>query len=101
MDENEVLMKDRLQLALLLIVPFLALSSTVAASTTWYVNGVSGSDRKNCMLPSTATISSNRARGFSTGGGMSKSGAAASVYRRCGVLTQRSFCCLDTRKQST
>src|SRR5437660_1227825 len=27
----------------------LTLASTVAASTTWYVNGVSGSDSNNCM----------------------------------------------------
>jgi hypothetical protein len=34
---------------LLLMAMFLAIASTALASTTWYVNGVSGSDNNNCM----------------------------------------------------
>jgi hypothetical protein len=34
---------------LLLLAMFLAIASTALASTTWYVNGVSGSDNNNCM----------------------------------------------------
>ncbi len=38
---------------LLLIVLFLAIGSTALASTTWYVNGVNGSDSNNCRSPLT------------------------------------------------
>lgn len=34
---------------LLLMAMFLAIASTALASTTWYVNGVSGSDNNNCI----------------------------------------------------
>ena len=34
---------------LLLLALFLTLAPTILASTTWYVNGVSGSDRYTCM----------------------------------------------------
>jgi hypothetical protein len=37
-----------------LLVVILALAPTVLASTTWYVNGVSGSDGNNCMSAQTA-----------------------------------------------
>jgi hypothetical protein len=38
----------------LLLAVFLALTSAAMASTTWYVNGVSGSDNNNCTSPTTA-----------------------------------------------
>jgi len=38
----------------LLVVLFLALVSTALASTTWYVDGVSGFDGNNCTSPTTA-----------------------------------------------
>ncbi len=34
---------------LLLMALFLTLASSALASTTWYVNGVSGSDSNNCL----------------------------------------------------
>ena len=42
-------MKHRLVFhSLMLLAVFLALTSTVLASSTWYVDGVHGSDSKNC-----------------------------------------------------
>lgn len=46
-------MKSRL-FTVLAIAPFLALAPTLVASTTWYVNGVTGSDSNNCQSPTTA-----------------------------------------------
>ena len=40
--------------SLLLLALFLALVPTAVASTTWYVNGVNGSDNNNCKSPQTA-----------------------------------------------
>jgi hypothetical protein len=39
---------------LLLMILFLTVSGPALASTTWYVNGVSGSDKNHCMSPATA-----------------------------------------------
>lgn len=47
-------MKYKLFTPLLLIAPFLALAPTAKASTTWYVNGVSGSDSNICTSTQTA-----------------------------------------------
>jgi hypothetical protein len=47
-------MKDKLLTSFLFAAVFLALASTAMASTTWYVNGVSGSDSNNCMSAQTA-----------------------------------------------
>jgi hypothetical protein len=48
-------MKHRLALhGPMLLAVFLALTSTALASTTWYVNGVDGSDNNNCMSSKTA-----------------------------------------------
>jgi hypothetical protein len=47
-----MLMKSRLMLGALL----LTLAPTALASTTWYVNGVTGSDSNNCMSPTTACL---------------------------------------------
>ena len=40
--------------ALLLSALFLTLPPIASASTTWYVNGVSGSNSNNCRSPTTA-----------------------------------------------
>jgi hypothetical protein len=40
--------------SLMLLAMFLALTSTAVASSTWYVNGVSGSDGNACTSPTTA-----------------------------------------------
>jgi hypothetical protein len=48
-------MKHRLGFSSLLLVPlFLALAPTALARTTWYVDGVNGSDNNNCKSPQTA-----------------------------------------------
>jgi len=48
-------MKHRLVFhSLMLLAVFLALTSTVLASSTWYVDGVNGSDSNNCKSPETA-----------------------------------------------
>jgi hypothetical protein len=48
-------MKHKLTIStLLLLVLFLTLAPTAFASTTWYVNGVSGSDKNHSMSPATA-----------------------------------------------
>ena len=48
-------MKDKLTFSsLLLLALFSALAPAALASTTWYVNGNSGSDSNNCKSPSTA-----------------------------------------------
>ena len=39
---------------LMLLAVFLALTSTALASSTWYVDGVNGSDNNNCKSPETA-----------------------------------------------
>src|SRR6266849_3213251 len=39
---------------LLLMALFLAVAPTAVASTTWYVNGVDGSNSNNCLSPTTA-----------------------------------------------
>jgi hypothetical protein len=46
--------KHQFLVTLLLMALVLALASTAAGSTTWYVNGVSGSDSNNCMSSLTA-----------------------------------------------
>jgi hypothetical protein len=40
--------------SLLLLALFLALAATASASSTWYVDGVNGSDNNNCKTPQTA-----------------------------------------------
>jgi len=46
-------MRDKL-VNLLTVALFLAVAAHALASTTWYVNGVSGNDSSNCLSPSTA-----------------------------------------------
>jgi hypothetical protein len=47
-------MKDKLLTSFLFAAVFLALGSTALATTTWYVNGVSGSDSNNCLSATSA-----------------------------------------------
>jgi hypothetical protein len=47
-------MKDKLLIAVLFAVVLAALTSTAAASTTWYVNGLSGSNSNDCKFITTA-----------------------------------------------
>jgi hypothetical protein len=47
-------MKDKLLTSFLLAAMLVALTSTAIASTTWYVNGVSGSNSNACTSPTTA-----------------------------------------------
>jgi hypothetical protein len=47
-------MKSKLLTSLLFAAVFLALGSTALATTTWYVNGVSGSDGNNCLSSTAA-----------------------------------------------
>ena len=48
-------MKHKLTIStLLLLALVLVVAPTAVASTTWYVNGVSGSDDNNCKSPTTA-----------------------------------------------
>lgn len=45
---------NRVQTSLLLTALFLSLAPTAQASSTWYVNGVSGSDSNACISPTSA-----------------------------------------------
>ena len=47
-------MKDKLLTSFLFAAVLLALASTAIASTTWYVNGVSGSNSNPCTSATTA-----------------------------------------------
>jgi hypothetical protein len=47
-------MKDKLLTSFLIAAVLLALTSTAIASTTWYVNGVSGSNSNTCTSATTA-----------------------------------------------
>jgi hypothetical protein len=47
-------MRHRLGFSSLLLALFLALAPTVMASSTWYVDGVNGSDGNDCKSPQTA-----------------------------------------------
>jgi hypothetical protein len=47
-------MKHKLFTGFAFVVLFVVLASSAMASTTWYVNGVSGSDSNHCTSPTTA-----------------------------------------------
>jgi len=47
-------MKGKLVTTLLLLAPFLGVTPISVASTTWYVNGVSGSNLNTCTAPTNA-----------------------------------------------
>jgi hypothetical protein len=52
--KEEKIMKHKLVFSSLLLALSLASAPTARAITTWYVNGVKGSDSNNCMSPVTA-----------------------------------------------
>jgi len=51
---TEEIMKDKLLTTVLLVASFLTLGPIALASTTWYVDGVRGSDSHNCNSPTSA-----------------------------------------------
>lgn len=54
--EEEKIMKDRLLTGFLFAVVFLDLGSTALATSTWYVNGVSGSNSNGCTSATTPSM---------------------------------------------
>ena len=71
-------MKDKLLTSFLLAV-FLALGSTALATTTWYVNGVSGSDSNFCASPTTACKTVGQAVSLAASGDSIR--VAAATYK--------------------
>ncbi len=67
---------NHIRKGLLLTALFLALAPTALASTTWYVNGVSGSGSNNCMPPLTACKTIGHAVSLAASGDSIKVGAA-------------------------
>lgn len=63
----------------LLAALFLSLGSTAMASTTWYVNGVSGSDSNNCTSPTTACKTIGHAISLASSGDSIKVAAATYI----------------------
>jgi hypothetical protein len=59
-----------------LVVSFLALTSSVLASTTWYVNGMSGSDSNNCLSATTACKTIGHAISLAASGDTIRTAAA-------------------------
>jgi hypothetical protein len=64
---------------LLLMAMFLAIASTALASTTWYVNGLSGSDSNNCMSAQTACKTIGHAISLASAGDSMR--VAAATYK--------------------
>jgi len=71
-------MKGKLLASFLLNAMFLALGSTALATTTWYVNGVSGSDSNNCLSTSSACKTVGHAISLAASGDSIK--VAAAIY---------------------
>jgi hypothetical protein len=69
----------RLTYAKLLIAAFLAAAPTALATTTWYVNGVSGNDANNCLSSSTACKAIGHAISLASSGDSIK--VAAATYK--------------------
>ena len=61
---------------LVLIASFLAIASTALASTSWYVNGISGSDSNNCTSAQTACKTIGHAISLASSGDSIKVAAA-------------------------
>ena len=66
-------------ISLPLLVLFLTLTSTTLASTTWYVNGMNGSDINNCMYAETACTTIGHAISLASSGDSIM--VAAAVYK--------------------
>jgi len=69
-------MRDKLLTCFLVAAVFMALGSTALASTTWYVNGVSGSDGNDCKSPTTACKTIGHAISLAASGDSIMVGAA-------------------------
>jgi hypothetical protein len=69
-------MRDKLLTCFLFAAVFLALGSTALATTTWYVNGVSGSDSNSCLLTTTACKTIGHAISLAASGDTIKVAAA-------------------------
>ena len=61
-------MKDKLLTSFLFASMFVTAASTAMAATTWFVNGVSGSDNNNCMSSTTACKTIGRAISLAASG---------------------------------
>lgn len=70
---------NRVQTSLLLTALFLSLAPTAQASSTWYVNGVSGSDSNACTSPTSACTTIGHAVSLAASGGSII--VAAATYR--------------------
>jgi hypothetical protein len=69
----------KLRLVPSLVLVFLFAASSVAAATTWYVNGVTGSDSNNCLSPTTACMTIGHAISLSLSGDSIR--VAAATYK--------------------
>jgi hypothetical protein len=69
----------KLRLVPSLVLAFLFAASSVAAATTWYVNGVTGSDSNNCLSPTTACKTIGHAISLSLSGDSIR--VAAATYK--------------------
>jgi hypothetical protein len=73
-------MKTRIMLSILLLLAvFLVLASTALASSTWYVNGISGSDGNACTSPTTACKTIGHAISLASSGDSIR--VAAATYK--------------------
>ncbi len=77
--EKEKIMKDKLLTSFLFAAVLVALSSTAIASTTWYVDGVSGSDSNACTSQTTACKTVSRAISLAASG--DSISVAAATYK--------------------
>jgi hypothetical protein len=77
-------MKSKLLTSLLFAAVFLALGSTALATTTWYVNGVSGSDGNNCLSSTAACKTIGHAISLASSGDSIRV-AAANYYESLSI----------------
>jgi hypothetical protein len=68
-----------------LLATFLALASTALAGTTWYVNGVSGSDGNNCLSSTTACKTIGHAISLASSGDSVRVAAATYSYQNLSI----------------
>src|SRR5579872_2916424 len=76
--KGAIVMKHKI-LTLMLLTVLCLLSSFACATTTWYVNGVSGSDGHNCLSSATACKTIGHALSLSLSGDMIL--VAAATYK--------------------
>jgi hypothetical protein len=68
-----------------LLATFLALASTALAGTTWYVNGVSGSDGNNCLSSTAACKTIGHAISLASSGDSVRVAAATYSYQNLSI----------------